>query len=216
MPLHEPTLVSDDEPTPELQPTVPQLPPNPQQKHTTMYHAWAYDLPSVPALIAYLHAAAGYPVKTTWLHAIKRGAYNTWPGLTYTAVLRYCPGAGETCLGHMAQPRQHIRPTNTQPCLQEAPLVATLAAPALEIYKISLNQLFTNDTGRFQPRSRSGNQYIMVGLHNRSNAILVCPFLSKHDTYCIQAYKTMYARLEEVNAAPDIHIMDNEAGTAFQ
>ncbi len=241
-PLHNPTLIPDEEPVPEqpkrmspddepvpdaqpkpipdaqpkLMPPVPQQPPSPRRKHTTMYHARAYDLPSVPALIAYLHAAAGYPVKTTWLQAIKRGAYSTWPGLTCRAVSRYCPDASETCLGHMAQPRQHIRPTNSQPRLQDTPLVATHAAPSLEIYEIPLNQLFTDDTGRFQPRSRSGNQYIMVGLHNRSNAILVCPFPSKHDTHRIQAYKTMYARLEEVNAAPDIHIMDNEASTAFQ
>ena len=236
-PPHGPTLVPDDEPipdsTPEIAPPVPQLPPPSQTKQTTMYHARAYDLPSVPALIAYLHAAAGYPVKATWLQAIKRGAYNTWPGLTVRAVSRYFPDASETCLGHMAQPCQHIRPSHTQPLLQEAPRqhtrpphtqpllqeaphVATLAAPALEIYEIPLNQLFTDDTGRFQPRSRSGNQYIMVGLHNKSNAILVCPFPSKHDTHRIQAYKTMYARLKDANAAPDIHIMDNEASAAFQ
>ncbi len=129
LPPQGPTLVPDDEPIPdplpddehipdplpEIAPPGPQLPPCSQPKHTTMYHARAYDLPNVPALIAYLHAAAGYPVKATWLQAIKHGAYNTWPGLTVRAVSRYCPDASETCLGHMAQPRQHIRPSNTQP-----------------------------------------------------------------------------------------------------
>ena len=30
-----------------------------------------YDLPSVDALVRYMHAAAGFPVKSTWLKAIK-------------------------------------------------------------------------------------------------------------------------------------------------
>jgi hypothetical protein len=31
----------------------------------------AYDLPSVEALLKYFHVAAGFPVKDTWLRAIK-------------------------------------------------------------------------------------------------------------------------------------------------
>ena len=42
----------------------------------------AYDLPSVAALIRYLDAAAGYPVRSTWLKAIGSGNYSTWMGLT--------------------------------------------------------------------------------------------------------------------------------------
>jgi hypothetical protein len=30
-----------------------------------------YSLPSIPQTITYLHAAAGYPVKDTWINAIK-------------------------------------------------------------------------------------------------------------------------------------------------
>ncbi len=88
--------------------------------------------------------------------------------------------------------------------------------PALELYEMPLNQLFTDDTGRFAPRSRSGNQYIMVGLHRKSNSILVCPFATKHDMHRIQAYHKIYARLVAVNAPPDTHIMDNEASAALK
>jgi hypothetical protein len=41
----------------------------------------AHDLPSVGALVHYLHAAAGFPVKSTWLAAIKAGNYASWPHL---------------------------------------------------------------------------------------------------------------------------------------
>ena len=71
-------------------------------------HCRYLDLPNTPALVAYLHAVAGYPVKTMWLAAIKRGAYATWLGLTYELAAKYCPDLDEMLLGHMAQPRQHI------------------------------------------------------------------------------------------------------------
>ena len=36
-----------------------------------------YDLPSVEALVRYMHAAAGFPVRSTWLKAIKNGNFNS-------------------------------------------------------------------------------------------------------------------------------------------
>ena len=48
----------------------------------------AHDLPSIGSLIRYLHAAAGFPVKSTWLAAIKAGNFSTWPGLTYANASR--------------------------------------------------------------------------------------------------------------------------------
>jgi hypothetical protein len=103
----QPTPSAATPPTPI--PTVPLKP----QCTATHREVRTLDLPSTPALIAYHHATAGYPVKQTWLDAIQRGAYKTWPGLTYKLVARHCPDADETLRGHMAQPRQHIR--STQP-----------------------------------------------------------------------------------------------------
>ena len=51
----------------------------------------AYDLPSLEALVRYIHAAAGFPVKSTWIKAIKKGNFATWPGLTYSNAAKYCP-----------------------------------------------------------------------------------------------------------------------------
>ena len=41
-----------------------------------------YNIPSVAALIKYFHAAAGFPLKLTWLADIKDGNYALWPVLT--------------------------------------------------------------------------------------------------------------------------------------
>ena len=212
-----PPLISNDLglPPPPTGPTLP-VPPTattcPVATRATTMHVRAYDLPSIPALITYLHASAGYPVKSTWLQAIKRGAYATWPGLSAALVARYCPDAPETTKGHMAQPRQHIR--STQP-----PQIRVPAPPSrhtVELHELPANHLFTDDTGRFHPRSRSGAQYIMVALHTGTNAILVQPFATKNDTHRIPAYQAIHDRLCSVGHAPTMHIMDNEASAAFQ
>ena len=68
-------------------------------------------LPSVEALIRYFHAAAGFPVRDTWLRAIKTGNFTSWPVLTYQNATKYCPTSKETIKGHIVQTRQHVRST---------------------------------------------------------------------------------------------------------
>ena len=65
----------------------------------------AYNLPSVAALICYFHAAAGYPVHSTWLTSISAGNYSSWPGLTLANATKYCPSAKATIMGHLVQKR---------------------------------------------------------------------------------------------------------------
>ena len=38
-----------------------------------------YELPSTEPTIRYLHGAAGYPTKATWIKAIRKGKYQSWP-----------------------------------------------------------------------------------------------------------------------------------------
>jgi hypothetical protein len=37
------------------------------------------SLPAIPMAIRFLHSAAGYPTKTTWIAAIKNRNFTTWP-----------------------------------------------------------------------------------------------------------------------------------------
>ena len=41
-----------------------------------------YDLPSIEQAIKWMHAVCGYPVKSTWLWAMKAGNYVGWQILT--------------------------------------------------------------------------------------------------------------------------------------
>ena len=71
-----------------------------------------YDLPSIEAIVRYMHATAGFPVKSTWLKAFKNGNYESWPGLTYNNAARYFPHSVETLKGHMLQSPKGLRSTN--------------------------------------------------------------------------------------------------------
>ena len=55
-----------------------------------------FELPSTEKTIAYFHVCAGFPVKSTWIAAIKAGNYCTWPGLSVKAVEKYFPESDET------------------------------------------------------------------------------------------------------------------------
>jgi hypothetical protein len=61
----------------------------------------AYSLPSIEQTIKYLHAAAGYPTKETWIKAIRMGFFITWPSLTVANVSKHHPESDETQKGHM-------------------------------------------------------------------------------------------------------------------
>ncbi len=70
-----------------------------------------YSLLSIPQAIKYLHAAASFLMKDTWVKAIKNGNYVSWPGLTIKAVNKHFPESIEIQQGHMKKQRQHVRST---------------------------------------------------------------------------------------------------------
>ena len=78
----------------------------------------AVSLPSIhqirskEILCDYLHRAWGYPVKKTWLQAIKDGFFTTWPGLTYELVSKFLPKTSEEiATRYLCHQRQGIRST---------------------------------------------------------------------------------------------------------
>jgi hypothetical protein len=45
-----------------------------------------YNIPSIKEAMRYLHAAADFPVKETWVEAIRAGSFITWLGITVKTV----------------------------------------------------------------------------------------------------------------------------------
>ena len=73
----------------------------------------AHDLPIFGALVRYLHACAGFPVRSTWLAAINSGNYASWPGLMFANAAKYCPVSVESLKVHRTKPGKGIAPQNT-------------------------------------------------------------------------------------------------------
>jgi hypothetical protein len=70
-----------------------------------------FELPSTCQTILYHHALAGFPIKGTFLNAVRAGNYTTWPGLTITAFHKYFPDLDKTQKGHMKGQQQGISST---------------------------------------------------------------------------------------------------------
>jgi hypothetical protein len=70
-----------------------------------------FELPSTRQTILYHHALAGFPIKETFLNAVRTGNYATWPGLTIMALHKYFPDSDEMQKGHMKGQGQGIRST---------------------------------------------------------------------------------------------------------
>jgi hypothetical protein len=61
------------------------------KNHRQEYLYNVYELPSVKPTIWYLHGAAGFPTKTSWLKAIRKGNYLSWPLINVKNVAKHFP-----------------------------------------------------------------------------------------------------------------------------
>ena len=137
-------------------------------------------------------------MRKTWLAAIKAGNFDSWPGLTFNNAARYCPPADATLKGHLVQGRRGVRSTKPKSpaapdtfIVEPEPPLPQEKTSELHVSVHHISRLYTDDTGRFPVRSRSGNQYIMVAYHCDSNAILACPFKTRKDCHRLAAYNSV-------------------------
>ena len=164
-----------------LQPGESNLPSMPNDANLTELAAYsAYDLPSVVALIKYLHAAAGYPVRSTWLKSIGAGNYSSWPGITLGNATKYCPSADATIMRHLVQKRQGVSSTKPKPPPTISPEdpIPQVRSNKLFLQVAPISKLYTDDTGLFPIHVRSGNQYIIIAYHCNANLIMAVLFKS--------------------------------------
>jgi hypothetical protein len=85
---------------------------DPHNKIHQTYGTTAYELTTLKRHIKYLHACVGYPTKKTWMKAIGRDFYMTWPNLTSALVNKNLDKSHETTYRHLKLVRQGIRSSN--------------------------------------------------------------------------------------------------------
>ena len=62
-----------------------------------------YELTSISQGIKWMHAVCGYPVKSTFIKAIRARKYAGWPALSIENVYKHYPKTEETPKGHRNQ-----------------------------------------------------------------------------------------------------------------
>jgi hypothetical protein len=194
------------------------------QSTETPFDPRSLDLPRIGALVGFYHACLGFPAKQTWLEAIKAGNCDSFDGLTYSNVVRYCPDADETILGHLAQQRQNV--CSTKPCppaLNPALLLPAIAPkepelPSNEVHirVVPISKLYTDDTERFPVKARSGNQHVMIAYHANGNLILQQAFKTRSDKHRIAAYNSIMTCIAARHLSVDLQILNNETSAAYK
>ena len=176
----------------------------------------AYELPSTREVVRFLHAALGYPTKTTLLTAAQKGNLVTFPGLTPNNINRHFPESEETQKGHMRQTRQGVRSTKV---IDEDAMLGIQPKPGtkhkdvyLRVFYATKKAMYSDQTGKFPITSARGNKYIMVAVELDGNYIDVEPLKSRKAKDLTDSYQKIFQRWKTTGAVcPNWHILDNEA-----
>jgi hypothetical protein len=91
------------------------------KNHCQEYLHNVYELPIVEPTIWYLHGAAGFPTKASWLKAICKGNYISWPLNNVKNVAKYFPESEETQKGNMRGQHQGVRSTRVAEPTEDVP-----------------------------------------------------------------------------------------------
>ena len=137
--------------------------------HNNEYIHNVYELPSIEPTIRYLQAAVGFPTKESWVKAIMRGNYNSWPLINVKNVTHHLPELEETLKGHMCGQCQGVRSTKEK--RWDANVMSVPVEPTPHIHKGDImifnydlkSTMYTNQTG-FDPKISSLG-YVMI-LHD--------------------------------------------------
>jgi hypothetical protein len=117
-----------------------------------------YDLPPTKQAIKWMHAVCGYPVKLTWLKAIKAGNYVGWPMLNERNVQKYYPETIETPKGHLNQTRKNMQSTKEKSAPLETCDTSQLRdKKGQDVYTQTYmvrKTMFSNQTGQFPMQSQ--------------------------------------------------------------
>ena len=138
-------------------------------------------------LVRYLHATCFSPVSSTWVQAIKRNHFCTWPGLTAKLVAKHLPSVTATIQGHqhrqkqnLQSTKQHIKTESTIKSEQNKliPPVQVKSVPTIALDRVksenmdSLDEPVTSLLPALQNSTKKINQvaYILIDKNNIKTA----------------------------------------------
>jgi hypothetical protein len=117
-----------------------------------------YDLSLTKQAIKWMHAICGYPVKLTWLKAIKAGNYVGWPMLNECNIQKYYPETIETKKGQLNQTRKNVQSTKENSATLETCDTSQLRGKKVQdVYTQTYmvrKTMSSNQTGQFPMQSQ--------------------------------------------------------------
>ena len=182
-------------------------------------------------LCDYLHRAAGYPVKKTWLQVIKERFFTSWPGLTFALVSKFLPETSkETATGHLHRRQQGIQ--NTRLPVVKRVNTIKMMEPELPgqrklhhnyqqrvgVHLVANDELIiklngtisTDQTGQFPIVSQKGNSYTMVMYNYYPNAKLAEGCKDRTAPELEALYDKLYNRVTKAGIVPVMQRIDNK------
>mmetsp|Transcript_27774 Transcript_27774/g.57545 ORF Transcript_27774/g.57545 Transcript_27774/m.57545 type:complete len:567 (-) Transcript_27774:1911-3611(-) len=180
---------------------------------------------AIPDLITYLHVAAGYPVKKTWIKAIQQGHYVGWPGLTAEHVHKFLDPKIETALGHMHKIKQGTKSTQVQAATtqhQSCTHDLRIKTIPTDTIKESLSPdrlkglLATDLPGRYPTTSARGHKYLFVMYDYDANYIHATPIKSRKSEELIRSFSDSYKVLTKHGIRAKSIRLDNEISRDFK
>jgi len=202
-----------------------------ETSHPTETLSAIFDLPSARQTLLWYHAAAGFPAKETFIHAVRAGHYSTWPGLTANMIARHFPDSIETAKGHLKGQRQGIRSTKQTAIHKlvtaaevhikqehgDSPPPAPTRQNDLFVHIADLSEtIHTDQTGGFPYLSQRGNRYIMVAIHLDANYIFVEAMKNRTEGEMIRAYQKTINRMRAAGLGVKKQVLDNECSAAMK
>ncbi len=177
-----------------------------------------HKLPSIKQTVQYLHTAAGHPTEDTWLKAIRKGNYNSWPLIDTKTGPKYFPESEETQFGHMRGQRQGVQSTcTTHPTVADTPNKLLEKKNDIFIYIYELNEndrltgtLYADQTGDFPHVSSHGNRSIMLLHHIDSNSMWVESLKNQKEPTLIAAQMCALEQMRRQGIVPKHQILANQ------
>ena len=179
------------------------------------------DFKTKQELAGYFHACMFSPTPATFHHAVKRGHFTSWPGLTVALIYKHLAKSLATSMGHLRMQQKNIQSTTIATVIplaesidfspsQEPTNPRTNTMYASMVAATNIRRSYSDQTGRFPVQSSRGNNYVFILYDHDSNAILSIPLKNRQAKSIADAWQTCHTRLQTNGYAPDLHIIDNE------
>ena len=183
-----------------------------------------YENKSNIDLVMHYHQACWSPAKATWIAAIKKNYFATWPGLTAELVQKYLPKSEHTVKGHLKQDFKNKNSTKQDEVQKSMDNITQFTSQdnKTRTHDVFLTvtdlqgKICTDQTGRFPVTSSRGNKYIMIAYDYDSNTINAEALKPRTGESLKNAYMKIQALLTSRGLKPKLHFLDNECAASFK